>query len=291
MPQEYSNEELVEMIRSGMDPAGHMLQLWQQNRGLIGKIAGRYQGYEDMEDLKQQGYIGLCDAVKNYCPKKGIPFANYAAIWIQQSMARYIENNGAMVRVPVYKQQAQRRYKRFLHNFEVQIGRTPSDYETCYYMGMKYSDLQDIKESIRMKWPESLDSFISEDDSMTVGDLVPDKTDIEDSVLSEIEKEELKRILWPMVDELPEKQGQVIYLLYREEKSLRAAGEMLDISVGRVRSLKEKALKELRYSEKGQVLRAFLPEALGSMAYGHNGMSEFNRTWTSSTELTALKMC
>ena len=49
MPQEYSNEELVEMIRSGMDPAGHMLQLWQQNRGLIGKIAGRYQGYEDIK--------------------------------------------------------------------------------------------------------------------------------------------------------------------------------------------------------------------------------------------------
>lgn len=157
-------------------------------------------------------------------------------------------------------------------------------------MGVKYCDLKDIRDSIRMRQPESLDNYISEDDSMTVGDLVAGNTDVEDAVLSEIEKEELERILWPMVDELPEKQAQVIHLLYREEKSLRSAGEALGISKGRVRSMKEKALRELRYSEKGQVLRTFLPEALGSMAYGHNGISEFNCTWTSSTELAALKI-
>lgn len=285
-----TNEELVIRTKAGIDAPENMLQLWQQNRGLIGKIADRYQGYEDMEDLKQQGYIGLCDAVKGYCPEKGIPFANYAAIWIGQSMARYIENNGNVVRIPVYKQQGQRRYKRFLHDFEMQMGREPSDYEICHYMRMKYSDLKDIRDSIRMRQPESLDNYISEDDSMTVGDLVAGDTDVEDAVLSEIEKEELERILWPIVDELPEKQSQVIHLLYREEKSLRSAGEALGISKGRVRSMKEKALRELRYSEKGQVLRTFLPEALGSMAYGHNGISEFNCTWTSSTELAALKI-
>lgn len=291
MPQEYSNEKLVEMIRSGTDPAGHMLQLWQQNRSLIGKIANRYEGYEDIEDLKQQGYIGLCDAVKGYCPGKEIPFANYAAIWIRQSMLRYLENNGHVVRIPAYKQQRQRQYKRFLYDYKMQTGREPADQEICYYMGMKYDDLQDIRGSIRMKQTESLDSYVSEEENMTVGDLVPDDTDIEDSVLSEIEKEELKRILWPMVDSLQEEQGQVIRLLYREEKTLNAAGEVLGMPKERVRRIKEKALREMRYSEIGQVLLTFLPEALGSMAYGHNGISEFNRTWTSSTELTALKMC
>lgn len=286
-----TNEELVIRIKAGIDVPENMLQLWQQNRGLIGKIAGRYQGYEDMEDLKQQGYIGLCDAVKGYCPEKGIPFANYAAIWIKQSMARYIENNGNVVRIPVYKQQGQKRYKRFLHDFEMQMGREPSDYEACYYMGVKYCDLKDIRDSIRMRQPESLDSYISEDDSMTVGDLVAGDTDVEDAVLLEIEKEELERSLWPMVEELPEKQAQVIHLLYREEKTLKGVGEVLGMPKERVRRIKEKALRELRYSEAGQVLRTFLPEALGSMAYGHNGVSEFNCTWTSSTELTALKMC
>lgn len=290
MSQECSNEKLVELIRAGADPACHMLQLWQQNRGLIGKIAARYQGCEDMEDLKQQGYIGLCDAVKGYCPKEGIPFANYAAYWIRQSMIRYIENSGA-VRIPSYKQQEQRKYKRFVHDFEMQTGRAPADREICYYMGINDSDLQEIRRSVRTKQTESLDRYIGEDGGMTVSDLVPDDTDIEDFVLSEIENEELEKILWPMVDELPEEHGQVIRLLYREEKTLRSAGKLLDIPTGRVRRIREKALKELKYSEKGQMLRTFLPEALGSMTYRHNGIEEFNRTWTSSTELAALKMC
>ncbi|MCI8381751.1 MAG: sigma-70 family RNA polymerase sigma factor [Lachnospiraceae bacterium] len=291
MPQEYSNEKLVELIRSGTDPAGHMLQLWQQNRGLIGKVAGRYKGYEDAEDLKQQGYIGLCDAVRGYDPEKGIPFANYAAYWIRQSMTRYIENNGAVVRIPSHQQQKQREYKKFLHTFELYTGRTPADYEICYYLGMDESSLQDIRDSIRIKQAGSLDVHIGEDGDVTVGDLVPDDKDMEDSVLSEIEKEELEKILWPMVDGLPEGRGQVIRLLYREEKTLKAAGDVLGIPKERVRRMKEKALREMRYSEMGQALRAFLPEALGSMAYGHNGICEFNCTWTSSTELAALKMC
>ena len=54
--------------------------------------------------------------------------------------------------------------------------------------------------------------------------------------------------------------------------------------------MKEKALKELRYSEKGQVLRAFLPEALDSMAYGHNGINKFCRLedFTGKKELTQI---
>lgn len=286
-----TNEQLILLIKNGVDVSDNMLQLWQQNRGLIGKIAGRYREYENIEDLKQQGYIGLCDAVKGYCPGKGIPFANYAAIWIRQSMTRYLEDNGTVVRIPSYKQKKQREYKRFLHAFEMQTGRAPADHEICCYMMINDSDLQEIRNSIRTKQIESLDRYISEDVDMTVGDLVPDDTDIEDSVLSEIEKEELEKILWPMVDGLPGEQGQVIRLLYREEKTLNAAGEVLGMPKERVRRIKEKALREMRYSEIGQVLLTFLPEALGSMAYSHNGISEFNCTWTSSTELTALKMC
>lgn len=291
MFQEYSNEELVELIRTGTDPAGHMLRLWQQNRGLIGKIAGRYQGYEDMEDLKQQGYIGLYNAVRGYDPEKGIPFANYAAFWIRQSMQQYIENNGNVVRIPPCKQRKQREYKRFLHVFEMQTGRTPADQEICHYLGIEDSALQDIRNSIQIKQTGSLDSCIGEDGETTLGDLVADDTDIEESVLSEIEIGELGKLLWPMVDSLPEEQGQVIRLLYRHDKSVQSTGELLHISSGRVRRVREKALRELRYSEIGETLRAFLPEELGSMAYGHNGISEFNCTWTSSTELAALKMC
>ena len=120
-----SNEELVSRIKSGIDPAGNMLQLWEQNRGLIGSIAVKYKGYEDLEDLKQQGYIGLCNAVNNYQSGEGVPFAGYAALWIRQSMTRYIVNSGNPVRIPVHEFNRQQRYKRFLREYEVRTGKPP----------------------------------------------------------------------------------------------------------------------------------------------------------------------
>lgn len=68
-----TNEELVARIRAGVDETENMLKLWQQNRGLIHTIARKYAAYEDIEDLEQQGYIGLCDAVQGYRPEEGAP--------------------------------------------------------------------------------------------------------------------------------------------------------------------------------------------------------------------------
>ena len=56
------NEQLVARIQSGQDEAENMLQLWQQNRGFITMMARKYASLAEMEDLEQEGYIGLCEA-------------------------------------------------------------------------------------------------------------------------------------------------------------------------------------------------------------------------------------
>ena len=78
-----TNEQLVIRIKAGIDVANNMLQLWQQNQGYITSIAKRFQGYEDKEDLMQQGYIGLCNAVDGYNPDEGVLFLTYAGFWIR----------------------------------------------------------------------------------------------------------------------------------------------------------------------------------------------------------------
>ena len=94
------NEQLVARIQAGEDEAENMMRLWQQNRGFIAKIARQYAGRAEMEDLEQEGYIGLCEAVRHYDPDKGVPFINYAAFWIRQAMRRYADVCGAAVRLP-----------------------------------------------------------------------------------------------------------------------------------------------------------------------------------------------
>ena len=60
---ELSNEQLVLRIRNEEDTAVNMLQLWQQCKNFIAKMAKRYKGIEECEDLQQEGFIGLCRAV------------------------------------------------------------------------------------------------------------------------------------------------------------------------------------------------------------------------------------
>lgn len=285
-----TNEQLVTLIKSGIDTADNMLQLWQQNRGFIGRIANTYKGYEDIEDLKQQGYIGLCNAVQGYRPEEDILFINYAAFWIRQSMIRYIENSGNIVRIPSHERRKQVNYKKVVREFEAAAGRKPDNYEICRCMGISPKELENLKEVDKMSRVRSLDDYLSDDEETTVGDMVPGCDDVERIVLDEIERNELKKILWSMVDSLPQKQPQVIRSLYQEGKTLKATGKIIGASPERVRTIKQNALRELRKPDRKRVLALCLPEAIESMAYHHNGTSEFERTWTSSTELAALKI-
>ena len=83
-----TNEQLVARIQVGEDTAVNMLQLWEQNQRFIGMIAVKYSGYAEMDDLKQEGYLALCEAVRHYNPDQGVPFINYAAFYIRLGMQR-----------------------------------------------------------------------------------------------------------------------------------------------------------------------------------------------------------
>lgn len=284
------NEQLVLLIKGGIDTTDNMLQLWQQNQGFIWKIANIYKGYEDIEDLRQQGYIGLCDAVQGYRPEENVPFINYAALWVRQSMKRYIESSGNVVKLPSHSWQKQIKYKKLLHDFALQVGREPTDWEICRYMGISYKELEGVKQAAQMSNIGSLDIHIGAEGDSTIGDFVQGNDDVESTVLDEIEKEELKEMLWSMVDKLQGNQPQVLRSLFQEGKTLKATGEEIGVTTERIRVIRQNALKELRKPSRKRMLIAYLPEAMECIAYRHNGVDEFNRTWTSSTELAALKI-
>lgn len=74
------NEQLVARIRAREDVSDNMLKLWQQNQGFIGKMAARYSSYAEIEDLKQEGYIALCEAVRHYDLASGVPFIKLCCV-------------------------------------------------------------------------------------------------------------------------------------------------------------------------------------------------------------------
>ena len=84
-----TNEELAIRIKAGIDTADNMLQLWQQTRRFIRRIASRYVGAAELEDLEQEGYLALYDAVDGYRPDLGCKFLTYAEYWIKQRLLQY----------------------------------------------------------------------------------------------------------------------------------------------------------------------------------------------------------
>ena len=94
-----TNEELVIRIKAGDNVPENMLQLWRQTKGFVYLVARRYQGQADMDDLGQEGYLALYDAVNGYEADLGYKFLTYAENWIKRRMVRYIQNSG-MIKTP-----------------------------------------------------------------------------------------------------------------------------------------------------------------------------------------------
>lgn len=286
-----TNEQLVIQLKAGIHTAEYMRQLWEQNRGMIGKIACKYKGYEDLEDLKQQGFLGLYDAVEGYNPDQGTSFITYATFWIQQSIQRYIDDCCGVVRIPVHAKEKISQYKKVANQFQKWYGREATDKEMSLLLQISLKQLEQLKKDIQMGQIQSLDSFVlQEDDGITIADLVSAADDVEETVLDRIQKEELKEVLWEIVDDLGEDQADVIRARYQERRTLKGIAEKKNCAIEWVRQIEKKAMKRLRIPSRANKLKPFYDGVIFDQALKGNGVARFNTTWTSSTERVALEM-
>ena len=286
-----TNEQLVALIKNHIDEADNMLKLWQQNQGMIAKIARQYSGYEDIEDLKQEGFIGLCNAVQGYDPAAGASFIRYAVFWIKQAMKRYIDNCGNCVRIPVHVREKMQQLKKFEAAYLQYYGTKPTDEEIYLYLGFDQKTIANIRNGCGLDATASLDKEIttsSSEDAYTLMDTVASDEDIESNILDQIEEEELKDVIWPLVDALPEEMPDVIRGLYVNGLNLNQISKKAGLPYSRTRKMRDDALKTLREPSNKRKLLPFFPEAMGSMAYHGCGAGVFDRTWTSSTERAAI---
>lgn len=286
-----TNEQLVIRIKAGIHTAEYMKQLWEQNRGMVGKIACKYKGYGDMEDLKQEGFLGLYDAVEGYDPDRDIPFINYATFWIRQSIQKYVDNCCSVVRIPAHTKEQINQYQKATNQFKKWHGRKATDKEICLLLHISPKQFGQLKKDFQMGQIGSLDSLaFQENDDITISDMIPSVDDVEEIVINRVQQEELKRVLWGLVDDLGEEQASVIHARYQEEKTLKCIAEEKNRSMEEIRQQERKAMRELRKPSRSEKLRPFLDDETYSQGLKGNGVERFNVTWTSSTERVALEM-
>ncbi len=284
------NEQIVVLIQSGENEAENMLQLWRQNKGFIATMARKYTSLAEMEDLEQEGYIGLCEAVRHYEPDKDVKFISYAAFWIRQAMRRYVDNCGAVVRLPSNMVDWIRAYKRAAGQYKQAYGEWPSDAALCWLLDISHKKLQEIQQAARMGDIGSLDAPLeTEDGDLTVMDMVSSGEELEEDACRRLDREKLERTVWVAVDQLPGDQPAVLRMIYLDGLNKRQVGEKLGINRSKANNTAQRALNTLKNNPTGLKLRAYYEEYLAAAPIHHVGVRRFQETWTSEVEREAIE--
>ena len=284
-----TNECIVAAVQAGGSEAENMLQLWKQNKGFIATIARRYSAWAEMEDLEQEGYIALCEAVQHYNPARSMSFISYAAFWIKRRM-RICADNSRMVRLSFNAGDEVRQYQKIMREYRQEYGCDPSDRELCAFLYVSREKLDQIRKAALMGNIRSLSEPIpGMDDEISLGDTVASGEDMEEDTIREIDKERMKRELWIAVDQLPGDQPAVLRMVYKEGMTRIKAGEVLGYGNGKVGIEERRALKALRLPHRCGKFRAYFEEYLSAAPIHHVGVRRFNETWTSEVEREALR--
>lgn len=290
-----TNEQLAARIRAGENVGNNMAVLYDQVKDFIHAMAYKYHGQGELEDLEQEGFLALYDAIDHYEADQGVKFLTYASHWIRQRMQKYIQNTGSPLRLSAGRQEAIRKYRKFCTEFQAEQGCKPTEAELCRSLWLTLEQLREIQYDACMTAVKSLDAPIKgaegEEDT-TLGELAASATDPCEELLDRLEQEELCSVLWQCVDGLPGKQPDVIRSRYKDNMTMKQCGEVCGISIEATRQLHMKALRSLRSGENAKKLRPFLPEDawIYSGALIGNGVERFNHTWTSSTERIAMEL-
>ena len=284
-----NNEQIVARIQPGENEAENMLQLWQQNKGFIAMMARRYSAGAEMEDLEQEGYIALCEAVQHYDPDRGMSFISYAAFWIKRRM-RICADNSRTVRLSFNAGDEVRKYQKIMREYRQEYGCDPSDRELCGFLYVSREKLDQIRKAAQMGQIRSLgEALQGMDGDISIADTVPSGEDMEENTVREIDKERMSKELWLAVDQLPGDLPAAVRLRYENGLTLEKTGQALGVNRERARQLESKAMRILRQPHRCRTFRAYFEEYLSAAPVHHVGVRRFNETWTSEVEREAIR--
>lgn len=282
-----TNEQIVTEIRNGYSVTDYMQLLYESNLPLIKRFLNPYTAYEPMEDLLQEAYFGLVEAVQHYETSKNVRFMTYAEYWIRQSVQRYLEKCGSVIKIPSHTRQKIARYKKTVQELEQGLGRVPTDNEMADKMRISVGLLPELK--IQMQGVASLDTPLSDDSSLTPADIVQTDYSLEDDTIDKIYAERSKSELWGIVARFTsEKENHIIREIFINNQTMAAVAREQGIPFDRIRQIKEKGLRKLRTGRaRRELLEKF--DIVEAGAY-RNGMSKFNEHgFTSTVEYVALR--
>lgn len=259
-PEDMSYEENIKL--SGLIEEGNRAKntLWNVNLRLVVSVAKRYVGRGVLlQDLIQEGNIGLSRAVDRYDWRRGFKFSTYATWWIRQAVTKSIADQSRTVRVPVHMVDHITEVYRKVRELQQLLGKEPTAEEIAEYIGKTPNRIRDIIHAARQ--PISLNGHYGEDGSdSTLAEVVADRDQPSPHEIAT--QNALKRETDKALDSLSPRERVVLRMRFGLddgcERTLIEIGEELGVSGERVRQIEREALQKLRTTENLENLKDFL---------------------------------
>jgi len=255
-----SEEEVVlaRKIKEGDQLA--LERLTKANLRFVVSVAKQYQSQGlTLNDLINEGNLGLIKAAQRFDETRGFKFISYAVWWIRQSIMQALAEQSRIVRLPLNRISSLNKLSKTFSSLEQQFEREPSPEELAEVLNLETGEVFD---TIKISGKHvSMDAPLSSgDDAGNLYDLLQDQTEAEPD--KELIFDSLRKEVQRVLTVLSKREADIVTYYYgiggESPMSLEEIASKFNLTRERVRQIKEKAIKRLRHHSKSRSLRFFL---------------------------------
>lgn len=224
-------------------------KLIESNLRLVVSVAKKHTGQGlDIEDLVQEGNLGLIEAVEKFDYLKGYKFSTYGTWWIMQHITRALCDQGRTIRIPVHMSEKINKIKNEIIKFKEETGRDPNSNFLASILGMNQKEVDNILELMLNENPVSLEIPVGNEQDSELLSFIKDNKNksLEEKVFEKLSKDQIDKVL----HKLGGRGEKVIRLRYgfdnEEPKTLEEIGKVFKVTRERIRQIESKSIKRLK---------------------------------------------
>ena len=237
--------ELAQRIKDGDQLA--LDKLVRANLRFVVSVAKQYQNQGlSLQDLINEGNLGLVKAAQRFDETRGFKFISYAVWWIRQSILQAVAEQARIIRLPMNQVGAIAKVKKAVSLLEQKLERRPTTKEIADAVGMEEDKVEQLL-SLNSRHV-STDAPLDDSDDANFLDVFVQDDEVQTD--NAVEQESTSKAIRHSLDLLSEKERTIICMYFglgtQREYSLEEIAMKLEISRERTRQIRDRALKRLK---------------------------------------------